>query len=684
MVLGQPSALWGLTLCLVPLYIHFFGFRLRQKAWFTRLDWLLQQQIPVRRRERLWKILLLILRLLAILAMVLAFAEPRWGDTAGSSGSGPRHLIYLDNSPSMQMEGDEGLLLELAKQSIRNLLEKSPKDAQFALITNERAPLPSGWLPAHRMAEWLDRVQVVEQRRSASAVRDQFLRRIEQEGTAGMSQIQTWIFSDFQKNQMSFPEPASGFKVHLRPVLHRSFFNAVIDSAWLIESTVRPGMRNRLVFRTRFFGEWPSGLLLQAELRWLNQRKSLMSLRDEGRALRLDTFDFVPGPAEAGLVTLSLNDPGYPLDNTFFVSLPMHRTIRVLHLVNGKPNPFVQSVWATDTLVRSEVFNVMNKPVPNLDSVDLLVVEAWPEEGQSLALAQIKEWAGKGGTVVLLPASVAGKMGPLPSRNWEMPVTESSVIKGSFRVQGVEASADFLGQALTRRPRPETLPIVRGYRVEKPQAGDRVLMALNNGDPLLLQVNEGEGIQYRFSIPLTDEWSDLVRHDLFVPIWYRLAMASLKAPSYTGTLGGDREWVLPLPASWGDPGEWKWRALDSSGSEQGTWRPLVRVVNGRCLLRPSMEQARPGFYRLDPGSVEPAGPCFALNREPLESDLRGMSEDELQRFYPDAYRRTDALGKAWNSWNGPFAAESSFTRWLIGACLVFLGLEAALLAWRKA
>ena len=684
MVLGQPSALWGLTLWLVPLYIHFFGFRLRQKAWFTRLDWLLQQQIPVRRRERLLRVLLLILRLLAILAMVLAFAEPRWGDTAGSSGSGQKHLIYLDNSPSMQMEGDEGLLLELAKQSVRSLLEKSPKDAQFALITNDRAPLPSGWLPAHRMSEWLDRVQVVEQRRSASAVRDQFRRRMEQEGTAGMSQIQTWIFSDFQKNQMSFSEPATGFKVHLRPVVHRSFFNAVIDSAWLIESTVRPGMRNRLVFRTRFFGEWPSGLLLQAELRWLNQRKSLMSLRDQGLDLRLDTFDFVPGPAEAGLVTLSLNDPGYPADNTFFVSLPMHRTIRVLHFVNGKPNPFVQSVWATDTLVQSEICNVMSKPIPDLDSVDLLVVEAWREEGQAMALAQVKEWVQRGGTVVLLPASLSGKIGAWPSRNWEMPVAEPSVLKGSFRVQGIEASADFLGQALTRRPRPETLPGVRGYRVEKPQAGDRVLLALNNGDPLLLQVSQGEGIQYRFSTPLTDEWSDLVRHDLFVPVWYRLAMASLKAPSYTGTLGGDREWSLPLPATWNEPGEWKLRAMDSSGPDPEVWRPLVRVVNGRCLLRPSMEQAKPGFYRLDPGSVQPPGPWFALNREPMESDLRGMSEDELQRFYPDASRGTVALGKTLSPWNGFYNAESSLTRWLIGACLVFLAFEAALLAWRKA
>jgi hypothetical protein len=61
-----------------------------------------------------------------------------------------------------------------------------------------------------------------------------------------------------------------------------------------------------------------------------------------------------------------------------------------------------------------------------------------------------------------------------------------------------------------------------------------------------------------------------------------------------------------------------------------------------------------------------------------------MSEDELQRFYPDASRGTVALGKTSSSWNGFYEAESSLTRWLIGACLVFLAFEAALLGWRKA
>ncbi|MFM9061249.1 MAG: BatA domain-containing protein [Bacteroidota bacterium] len=224
MVLGQPAALWGLTLVLVPLYIHFFGFRLRKKALFTRLDWLIQQQIPVRRRERLFRLLLLATRILAIVALVLAFAQPSWNSDSPYAGqnSVQRHLLYLDNSPSMLWDGEEGLLLEQAKTLIRGLVQMNPQDTRYALMTNDRTPWSGGWMSAQRLLESLDQVQVVDQRRRGTAVRDALQRRLDQEGSQGLKQVQTWIFSDFQKNQMSLDRPANGFKANLVSLGHDS------------------------------------------------------------------------------------------------------------------------------------------------------------------------------------------------------------------------------------------------------------------------------------------------------------------------------------------------------------------------------------------------------------------------------------------------------------------------------
>ncbi|MGA1665641.1 MAG: BatA domain-containing protein [Bacteroidia bacterium] len=686
MVLGQPSALWGLTLLLVPLYIHFFGFRLRKKALFTRLDWLIQEQIPVRRRERLFRLLLLAMRMLAVSALVLAFAQPRWDRNRPYSGptAGQRHLLYLDNSPSMLREGGEGILFEQAKNLVRALVKRNPLDARYALITNDRTPWSGGWMSSQRLMEALDQVQVVDQRRRGGAIRDDILRRMDQEGAEGLKEIQPWIFSDFQKNQMALDRAAKGLKVNLVSLGQGSYFNAVIDSAWLLESTIRPGQRNRLVFRTRIYGEWPQGLLLQAELRWFEQRKSLMSLRDEGQPLRLDTFDFVPGPAEAGLVTLSLNDPGFTSDNVHYVSLPMHRKVRVLHLVNEVANPFVQAVWATDTLVQSEVYPVRQPFIPNLDSVDLLVIEDVPPSIYSAMRSSIEGWVQNGGSVVMLEPDPTirkdGKSAPLVQQG----SGTESLVRGRFRMQNLELSQAFLGPALTRKPQPDALPEVRAYRRMPTEPGDQVLLGLSSGDPFLLQKNRGEGDIFCFSVPLGDEWTDFVRHDLFLPVWYQLALNSLRSPALTGTLGGQKEWSLPLPATWKDPSECKMRPLNALSDHQKAWRPYPRVSNGRCLLRMAMEQASPGFYRLDPGSFHPMPPWFALNREPLESDLGCMSEEELMKSYPDATVITANQGLSTGSALAFSGSRNSLSGWLIAACLVFLALEAALLGWRKA
>ncbi|MFM8977110.1 MAG: BatA domain-containing protein, partial [Bacteroidota bacterium] len=110
----NPLALWGLALLAVPLYIHFFGFRLRRKAYFTRLDWLLQQQIPVQQRERLFRYLLLATRILAVLMLVAALAGPTSSSPDSLHSVGSRCMIYVDNSRGMAMEGSGGPLLEQA------------------------------------------------------------------------------------------------------------------------------------------------------------------------------------------------------------------------------------------------------------------------------------------------------------------------------------------------------------------------------------------------------------------------------------------------------------------------------------------------------------------------------------------------------------------------------------------
>lgn len=136
----------------------FFGFRLRRKAYFTRLDWLLQQQIPVQQRERLFRYLLLATRILAVLMLVAALAGPTSLSSSSDSlhGAGSRCIIYVDNSRGMAMEGSGGPLLEQAKSSARRLIQNAKADTRFVLMSNQSRPLHGvGFIRIEPWTSWI-------------------------------------------------------------------------------------------------------------------------------------------------------------------------------------------------------------------------------------------------------------------------------------------------------------------------------------------------------------------------------------------------------------------------------------------------------------------------------------------------------------------------------------------------
>lgn len=94
---------WGLPLVAAPVIIHLINLlRHRQVRW-AAMEFLLASQRKYRTRVLLKQILLLCLRVAAILAAVLALAQPRWQHALGQLLGGGRtsHVVMLDDSYSM-------------------------------------------------------------------------------------------------------------------------------------------------------------------------------------------------------------------------------------------------------------------------------------------------------------------------------------------------------------------------------------------------------------------------------------------------------------------------------------------------------------------------------------------------------------------------------------------------------
>ena len=83
----NPLVLLGLAAAAIPLIIHLFNFRKPKQVDFSSLAFLRELEKRTMRRMRLKQWLLLLLRTLAIVCLVLAFARPTktsvWEDVFG-------------------------------------------------------------------------------------------------------------------------------------------------------------------------------------------------------------------------------------------------------------------------------------------------------------------------------------------------------------------------------------------------------------------------------------------------------------------------------------------------------------------------------------------------------------------------------------------------------------------------
>ena len=128
----HPEILYFLFLLIVPILVHLFQLRRFKKEHFTNVRFLKALPIQTRKSSKVKKWLLLACRLLALTFIILAFAQPFFESKDSKNASNELYII-LDNSFSMQAKGKKG---ELLKRAVQELLEETPENVNFSLLTN--------------------------------------------------------------------------------------------------------------------------------------------------------------------------------------------------------------------------------------------------------------------------------------------------------------------------------------------------------------------------------------------------------------------------------------------------------------------------------------------------------------------------------------------------------------------
>ncbi len=614
MIFANPLFLWGLLALAIPVAVHLFQFRRYKKVYFSNVDRLSELRSESRRQSELRRWLVLLMRCLAIIFLVLAFAQPTLPGKGQSLHSGATVIsVYLDNSFSMENSSSDGNQLEMAKEKAREIVSAYRQGDRYQLLSNTMSGDEFRWLSREEFLDAVDALSIAPASRRISEV---VTRQRDFMCQSGAANRHAYLVSDFQRSAANLAALPSDSLIHFTfvPLEGVATDNIYIDTL-------------RLNAPAYFVG---GSVTVEAAVYnggSVDVEKIPIRLIVNGRERALATLDIPAGSSAKAVMRFTIDSAGwldgrveltdYPItfDDHYYFTLLAGSRINVLQVDGGAPNENLQKLFSDDSSVMYR-----QGPLPSdLSDFNFIVLNE-PRELSSGHVQALSVWVEQGGSLLLIPPA-DGKteslntllslvQAPRLDRWVKQPVKASMIDIHCSLYRGVfNGSSDEM-----------EMPLVQGHYSTNSQGAVRQnIITLADGTSLLSLTPYGDGRLYLVTTPLTVEWTDFVSQALFVPTLYNMALYSRPQLDVAHVLGDDNPIFLQ-------------GSYNPSGTPQALIEPHsrfsilpdIRRQGNRNILLPHGELNADGIYFL--GDNE----HLAFNYSRQESQLDFLSRSEIE------------------------------------------------------
>ena len=376
MIFQYPSFLWALSALAIPVVIHLFNFRKTVQIYFSNTRFLKQVKQETTQKRKLKQYLVLAVRLLFLLFLVLAFAQPFLKAT--ESMTSQRNIsIYLDNSFSMSaLVGEKTRALDAGIHRVQELVQVFPTEVRYQLLTNDFVPFSNSFKTKSEVLDFLAQIRLSSVSRSA----DEILKRIEKRTTL------FWI-SDFQQSTFgSTASVDSSRQIRLVPIIIGKPANVFVDSIRLENPFMIGGEKNSVKVRLRNSGnKLVEGLVVKLTVNGIQASATSVSI--EPASFAELSFDLSAGQRGNNKATINFSDYPVSFDNEFYFTLNYSGKLKVVEVKATKEPTFVGKVYGNKELFAFSSFEAANLNYSLLADVDLIVVNGLDRIDPSLSTA---------------------------------------------------------------------------------------------------------------------------------------------------------------------------------------------------------------------------------------------------------------------------------------------------------
>lgn len=515
-----PAFLWALTALSIPVIIHLFNFRKTKRIYFSTNRFLRNVQEATTAKRKLKHYLILASRILFLLFLVFAFAQPII--PASEQFSMNRNIsVYLDNSLSMSVPvGEKTSALDAGIGYVKKIVEVFPPDTRYRLLTNDFAPFSNSYKTRAEVIDLLTQVRLSPISRNLNEVKE----RIQNLSRAQTSGEVFWI-SDFQQSTVGLLNPAvydTTQRWHLVPLTYQSNTNIFIDSAYLENPFVVGGEKNTLHIRMRNDGaKAVEQLLVKLSVNGIQTGTASINIAAKG--VIETSFDLTTGLNGVSRAIVSFNDYPISFDNEFFLALNFSEKIRVLEIKDQNLSTPVERVFGNRQVFTFRSFTVGNFNYSLLGEADLVVINGIDRIDASLS-ASLRSYVDGGGALFVIP----GVTPDISSYKNLLRIATLNQLK-AMPVADLDYP-DF------KNPFFENVFEERSARLAMPRASKLIdwgmdrsaILKFKSEQPYLSVLNQ-QGKIYLLGSPLENEFTTLHNSALFVPIMYRMAASGKKS-----------------------------------------------------------------------------------------------------------------------------------------------------------
>lgn len=633
-----PTFLWTLLLVAIPLIIHLVNLRRHQTVYFSNVNFLKKVKKESQRRSKLKQLIMLICRIVVIMSLVIAFAKPYLPSTnIIKQLSNNVVCIYIDNSFSMNAEGEEGKAIESAKQKAFAIVDASPADAKYALLTNDLSEKHFRFYTKQEIKNIIGEVEEGKKAVKLTTILSRF------ENLTGNllndSDNKIFVISDFQKHTTDIinlkADTLSVYNFVKVPV--NTIPNLYVDSCWF--ETPAHHLDQVEVLNVRIVNSSEEAYHQVSVNFFLNDSlKSLTTVDLSAKEEKTVTLQYTN--LTTGIQNGKIEISDYPIlyDNTIYFAYNVNDTQKALLIKPGSVSRNTgrfEAAFLKDPFVKLDIVNDNHLQISRLNEYSSIILYELMNFSTGLSV-ELKKYVENGGTLIIIP-SIPGNIENYNSflSDLRLPII-TNFDSISIPIGEVDYSNPIYSGVFKPEGEKVTLPEINGrYKFSDFQKPDtslvdqEVIIRFINKDNALISSVAGQGRVYVFAFQLSGEKNQFSNHILFFPTIYNMVLYSSSHQQLYSVLGKERFFTVKNPFD---------KLLQNPIiKEVATGNDIIPEViqqEGNMLRLNIDDNLGAGFYKIYLEDEIIGG--VALNYDLKESDLSYYTTDELKAFASQA------------------------------------------------